>query len=347
MGEIAAKTNCEIVRGDKDEKIKGIESFRYAAAGQLTFWVRESMSPSFLQGMKPAAIMVDKDLFDEVLKHLDESVAILKSPSGNESFINCLKLYQENYAREGAQSAHPAAIIHTEAKIGKDVRIGAGVVIGPRVVIAEGCYIGEGAVLEEDIEIGEGSAVHSAAVIKPRTWIGSGVIVESGSVIGGPGFGYMRYKDKHNWIPQLGGVILEDEVEIGPNTAVDRGTMPVEWPLKDKSIAGSGYTRIGAGSKLDNFCHIGHNVNIGKNCILCGRVAISGSAIIEDDCLFAGKSACIQGATVGAGTIVTAGGFVLHDVKPGSTIYGIRGQQKREYAREVMELKKLVRKGNK
>lgn len=330
LTEIAKHTKCKLVRGDGQQMIGMVSPLDEGEAGQLIFWIKSQKDKKFLLGTKASAIIVADRFLAEAQEKLPISCAILSTLEPEYSFIECLSLYHP--PTYGGGGIHEKAIISATAKLGKDVTVAPGAVIGDNVVIADKCYIGAGAVLGADVsagvKVGQESVIKSKVVIEANTYIGSRVVIHSGTVIGTDGFGYMRYDGVHRKIPHLGGVIIEEDVEVGANTTIDRGTM--------------GYTRIGAGTKIDNQCQVGHNTIIGKNCILCGATAIAGSVTIEDDCIFAGKSGCIHDIKVAKGTIVHAGAIVVKDTQPKARISGFRGSDSKEYLKELAAIKRLA-----
>ncbi len=213
---------------------------------------------------------------------------------------------------------HPDAPIvpgvHPTAVISPGVTLGADCCLGPYVVIGEGSALGAGVVVHAGSAIGRGVTIGEGTVIYPhvsvydRTVIGRRVILHAGAVLGSDGFGYATEAGRQVRIPQIGRVVLEDEVEVGANTTVDRATL--------------GETRIGAGTKIDNLVQIGHNVHIGKNVVIVGVVGVSGSVTIGDGATLAGQVGVADHVTVGAGATVLARGLVTKDVPPGAIVSG-------------------------
>ncbi len=203
---------------------------------------------------------------------------------------------------------------HATALIGQGTRLGADCSIGPYVVIGEDCTLGRGVVLHTGSTIGRGVTIEEGTVIYPhvsiydRSVIGRRVIVHAGAVIGSDGFGFAPDAGRQIRIPQIGRVVLEDDVEVGANTTIDRATL--------------GETRIGAGTKIDNLVQIGHNVHIGRDVIIVAAVGISGSVTIGDGVTLAGQVGIVDHVDIGAGAIVLARGLVSKDVPPGAVVSG-------------------------
>jgi UDP-3-O-[3-hydroxymyristoyl] glucosamine N-acyltransferase len=220
------------------------------------------------------------------------------------------------------------AHVHPSARLENGVTIDPGVVIGPRAeigartVIAAGAIIGPGVCIGRDCSIGAGAAIVHAM-------LGDRVIVHSGARIGSDGYGFVPGSKGLQKIPQVGRVIIQDDVEIGTNTTIDRGS------IRD--------TVIGEGSKIDNLVQIGHNVTIGRHCILAGQVGISGSVTLEDYAVLGGKVGIADHVTIGEGASVTAGSGVMHDIGAGERWGGYPATTAREWMRGVALLRRLLR----
>jgi len=200
--------------------------------------------------------------------------------------------------------------VHPKAVIGKGVHLGRDVAIGPYVVIEDGVRLGDRVVVYPFVFIGRESDVGEETILHPHTFIGERVtigkrcIVHAGAAIGADGFGFLPTPQGHRKIPQIGTVIIEDDVEIGANTTIDRATVSA--------------TRIGAGTKIDDQVHIAHNCVIGRNCILCGQVGIAGSTTIGNNCVLGGKAAVSDHVRIGDNITIAARGAVFGDItEPG------------------------------
>ncbi len=162
--------------------------------------------------------------------------------------------------------------------------------IGDNVTLGDNCVIYPFAYLGDNVTVGDNCVIYPHVVLHDDTEIGNCVVIHSGSVLGTDGFGYMFIENRHYKIPQIGRVIVEDDVEIGANVTIDK--------------ARTGSTRIGAGTKIDNLVHIGHNVTVGKNCVIVAQVGVSGSVDIGDGVILAGQVGVKDHVTIGDGTIV-------------------------------------------
>ena len=219
------------------------------------------------------------------------------------------------------------AIIGNNVKIGEDVFIGDfvkicdGVRIGNGCIIETGCYIGANSIL------GDNCFIYPNVVIRENIHIGRNCIIHSGSVIGSDGFGYIRVGEKHYKMPQIGNVIIEDDVEIGSNVSIDRATI-------DSTI-------IASGTKIDNLVHIAHNVKIGKNCIILAGAAIAGSSIIGDNVIIAGQAGITDHVRIGNNSVVMAQSGVIGNIKENSVVFGTPARDRYEFMRIQASLSKL------
>jgi UDP-3-O-[3-hydroxymyristoyl] glucosamine N-acyltransferase len=208
-----------------------------------------------------------------------------------------------------AEGIHPSAVIHPSAKLGDDVHSAENVVIQANVVIGKGSRIGAGCVVSENVRMGENCLLHPNVTLYANVQLGKGVILHSGAVIGSDGFGYAPSNRGAVKIHHLGSVRLGDDVEIGANTCIDRGT------LSD--------TVIGDRTKIDNLCQIGHNVQIGTDCLIAGRAGISGSVKIGNRVMIGGSVLMADHVVIGDGVTLAGGTGVSKNVPAGETWAGV------------------------
>jgi UDP-3-O-[3-hydroxymyristoyl] glucosamine N-acyltransferase len=217
----------------------------------------------------------------------------------------------------------PAAGVHPSAVVAEDVVVGEGASIGPQCVVGAGSLIGAatiigaGCVLGRGVVIGVGCNIHPRVVIEDRCRIGDRCIIHSGTVVGADGFGFATVDGVHHKVPQVGIVVLEDDVEIGANVCIDRAAL--------------GETRIGRGTKVDNLVQIAHNVQIGEHCLLVAQVGISGSTEIGHHSVLAGQAGVVGHIKIGSGVVVTARAGVIKDVPDGVTVAGFPARSHREW----------------
>jgi UDP-3-O-[3-hydroxymyristoyl] glucosamine N-acyltransferase len=235
------------------------------------------------------------------------------------------KLYPES---------RPAPHIAATARVGRNVRLGERVSIGEYAILEQGSQIGDEAIIGDNCVVGAAAIIGAASrlragvTIYPGAILGSGVAVHSGARIGCDGFGYVFRDGAHNKIPHVGGCIIGDDVEIGANTTIDRGS------IDD--------TMIGKGTKIDNLVHIAHNVRIGERCLLMAQVGIAGSAVIENDCIIAGQAGLSGHITIGKGARIAAQAGVFGDVPAGETWSGYPARPHRDALRASGALFKLA-----
>jgi len=220
----------------------------------------------------------------------------------------CPQQVHQTARLETGVAIEPGAVVAAEAEIGAGTRIAAGAVIGYRCAIGRECYIGPNA-----------SITHAL--------VGNRVIVHSGVRIGQDGFGFAMGPGGHLKVPQIGRVIIQDDVEIGANSCIDRGA------LKD--------TVVGEGTKIDNLVQIGHNVVIGRHCVIVGHVGISGSTELGDFVVMGGQSGTVGHIKIGTGAQVAGASHPKDDIPPGARVVGTPARPLKEFARELFALKQL------
>jgi UDP-3-O-[3-hydroxymyristoyl] glucosamine N-acyltransferase len=230
-----------------------------------------------------------------------------------------------------APGVHPAAIVASDAVVDASAEVGPLVVVGSRAEIGPRCRIGPGAVVGDGVVIGADCRI-GAHVSLSHALLGDRVVVYPGARIGQDGFGFAVSGEGFLSVPQLGRVVLEDDVEVGANTTIDRGS------LHD--------TRIGAGSRLDNLVQIGHNVCLGRGCVIVAQAGISGSTTLEDHVMVAGQAGLTGHLRIGRRARIGAQAGVMSDVPAGADVVGSPAQPAREFFRHVAVVRRLVRQAN-
>ncbi len=303
--EIARLINGEII-GDTATQIHNVGSIESAKEGEMAFaFSKEHLER--LEQTNASCVVVPQEF------NLPSKKTLIKTPNPREAFINLLnQLYKPEKTGAGI---HEQAIISKSAKLGKDVSIGPGTVIGDNVII------------------GGNTVIYANVTIYHDCIIGKNVIIHSGTVIGSDGFGFIQKDGIHHKIPQVGKVVIEDDVEIGSNCSIDRATI--------------GETVIGKGTKLDNIIQVAHNVRIGQNVVIAGQSGIAGSAVIEDNVTIAAQVGIKDHVRIGKGVIIAAKSGVKDNVAPGKTIFGIPAKDAREMAKELAAVSKLTKNINK
>ena len=223
--------------------------------------------------------------------------------------------------------SHPSAVIAANAVIGAGCEIGAGAVIGAGALLGARCRVGANAVVGDFVTVGDDTTIGPNASLS-HCFIGSRVVIYPGARIGQPGFGFAMSKRGFTKVPQLGRVIVEDDVEIGANSTIDRGSGPD--------------TVIGAGTMIDNLVQIGHNVRVGKYCVLVAQSGVSGSTQIGDGAVLAGQSGLAGHLTIGKGARIGGQSGVMRDVADGATVMGSPAMPIKQYFRGYATLQRLT-----
>ena len=298
LAEIAKLVDGEIV-GDASVVITGACGIKEAVEGDITFVANPKYLP--LMGKTRASAIITSREVKESAKPL------IRTENPSLAFARMLSIMEPCEIKH-PKGIHPTALIGKNVSLGKDAALGPyaviedNAVIGERAIIYAGCFIGH------DVRIGNDTLIYANVSIRERVSIGSRVIVHSGTVIGSDGFGFATLKGIHHKIPQVGTVIVEDDVEIGANVTIDRARF-------DKTL-------IGKGTKIDNLVQIAHNVIIGENSFIVAQAGISGSTIIGNNVILAGQAGLVGHITVGDGAIVAAQGGVTKDVPPNTMVSG-------------------------
>lgn len=309
-----------VVVGDPSGQITGVNGITNAGPGDLTF-LENRRFLSYLETTKAAAVMVPPEV----------TVAPVPLIQIEKPFLAFLKVIKEcGYAPDPPRppaGIHPLAAVDETAVLGEGiavdalVRIAPGARVGAGTVLYAGVYVGERAV------IGENSVLYPNVVVREKVKIGSRCIIHSGAVIGADGFGFVPGGTGLVKVPQIGNVVLGDDVEVGANTAVDRATF--------------GSTVVGPGTKIDNLCQIGHNVEIGASCVICGMSGIAGSAKIGNHVTIAAQVGVTDHAEIGDGAVVAARSAVVTCIKPGAMVSGFPAIDHKAHMRILGCLRRL------
>ena len=327
LRDIADRLECRL-EGDGEIDIQRVAGIEQAGPGDLTFFANPRYSAQ-LQATRASAVIAG----DGAEPRPSAGVAILRAKNPYLVFAQAVELFAP--ASSAVPGIHrladvaPTATIAADASIAAFVSIGDGARVGARTVVHPHVTIGSGAV------VGDDCVLHARVSIRERVSIGSRVIIQDGAVIGSDGFGFARRADgTHYKIPQIGGVVIEDDVEIGANTTIDRPAV--------------GETRIGAGTKIDNLVQIAHGVKVGRDVLLAAQVGIAGSTTIEDRVTLAGQVGVAGHLTLGKGVIASAQTGIPNSVDAGTFVSGYPAIENRDWLkasaifRRLPELKKAL-----
>ena len=315
LKEISQVINGELI-GDENLIISVVTNINDAEATAITFAVEPHLEAA--KNSKAGAIIVERNV-------TDFKQNIIKVDNPRVAFMKLLVLFAPTVTIK--KEVHPTAII------GENVELGENVAIMPYVVIADNVKIGDNTVLYSHSFIGEKTVIGEDTVIYPNVTvregaqIGNAVIIHSGAVIGSDGFGFVTQAGKHNKVPQVGKVIIEDNVEIGANVAIDRAT--------------TGSTIIKSGTKVDNLVHIAHNVVIGENGLVVAQTGIAGSTIVGSNVTFAGQCGCVGHIKIGDNTVFAARSAPINDVPANSFYAGFPAKPHKEWLRTKAGVNKV------
>jgi UDP-3-O-[3-hydroxymyristoyl] glucosamine N-acyltransferase len=319
VAELALRVGGEVV-GDGDRVIRGVATLESAQADQLSL-VAHRKYISYVAATRAAAVLVGRDLASE----LDEAQTRIVVNDPHVALREVLVLFHP--PTRATPGVHPTAIIEDEVELGAEVSIGPYAVIGRGTRIGARVEVGSHTVIGAGCLVGNDCALHSHVTLYPGVRMGSRCTVQSGARLGCDGFGYVFVEGEHRSVPQVGGCVLGDDVDVGANTTIDRGSI--------------GDTVIGHGAKLDNLIQIGHNVRIGERAILIAQVGVAGSAIVGNGAVLGGQVGVAGHLSIGAGARVGAQGGVIGDIPAGQTVSGYPARPHREALRAQAAFFKL------
>ncbi len=326
--EIADWLEGEVVgkNFDTSQKITRVSKIEDAAPGSLTFLANPKYE-KHLASTKASAILVSKN-FDFKKFEDSVSIAIIRVDDPYLCFLQVLKKLTPAID-PFSKGIHSTAVISSDATIGKNVSIGPNVVIGEKAIIGDNTKIGAGSVIGNLTIIGKDCLLYPNIVVYHQCKLGDRVILHSGAVVGSDGFGFAPKSDgTYDKIPQLGIVVIEDDVEIGANTTIDRATI--------------GETKICKGAKLDNLIQIAHNVVVGENTVIAAQTGISGSTKIGKNCMIGGQVGISGHIEIADRTIIMAQSGIPNNIKePGKTYFGYPADEARKTQRAYIALKML------
>ncbi len=306
LRELADRLGCAL-RGDGAVEVDRVAPIDAAGPGSLTF-VASAKWAVRLRTTQASAVIVHPSIATPLPSLLSDNPYL--------AFAGAVVLLHPKAA--APPGVHPSAVVHPTAALGEGVHIAALAMVGARTRIGARSVVHPHVVLHEDVQVGEDCVLHSGVLVREGCRLGDRVVVQNGAVIGADGFGFAKDAEgRYHKIPQMGTVVIEDDVEVGALTAIDRAAL--------------GETRIGRGTKLDNLVQIGHSVTVGRDTVLAGQVGVAGSSTIGDRVTLAGQVGVAGHLKIGDGVIATAQTGIPNDVDAGTVISGYPAIPNREW----------------
>ena len=323
--DLAEKLGCRLL-GDSSITVTSVSSLQSASSASLVFVEDARHFDAALRSSAAAVIAGDFAAGNKASK------PILISPQPRLAFARAAKLLRDP---DRNREIHSTAIVPASAKIGKNVAIGPRAILGEHVKVGAETTISSGSVIGNDVVIGSHCRIDANVTIYPGTTLGDRVVVQAGAVLGSEGFGYVRDSETGHYeqFPQIGRLVIEDDVEIGANATIDRGALDE--------------TCISRGTKIDNLVHIGHNVQIGQDVVIAAQTGLSGSVTIEDNVIMGGQVGIADHVRVEAGAILGAqSGIPTRKVIRGKGVvfWGTPARPIREYLKELAFLSRSAKK---
>lgn len=313
LGELADRLGGAVV-GDPSLMVSGVRPLAEAGPEHLSFYHNRRYLQAARESRAGALLVASPEGF------LGRNLLVVKDPYA--ALAAVLGVFHP--AARPAPGVHSTAVVAPSARVAASASIGPHAVVGERAAIGEGATIGAGCFVGDDATVGEGCCLHPHVVIEPRCRVGARCILHAGVVVGADGFGFATVGGEHRKVPQVGIVVVEDDVELGANVCVDRATL--------------GETRIGRGSKVDNLVQIAHNVRVGEGCLLVAQSGVSGSTELGRHVVMAGQSGAVGHIRLAERTVVTAKTGVTEDTEPGSTVSGFPSRPHREWLKAMAHL---------
>lgn len=316
LAELAALVGGEVL-GSPDVPIRGVAPFEEAGPDQIALALRKE----YLSGKVPSragAWLVDYEVEEA-------PVPAIRVRRPRLAFARLLEHFAPRWPRP--VGVHPTAVVGENVTLGEGVSVGPHVTLEDGVVLGDGVTVGAGVYIGHGVTVGEGTTIYPNAVIREGVRIGRRCIIHANAVIGSDGYGFVTVDGYHHKVPQIGGVEIGDEVEIGACVTVDRSTC--------------GMTRIGSGTKIGNLSQVAHNVVIGEHCLIVGMGGIAGSSRLGDHVILAGQVGVGDHVTVGDATVIAAKSMVIKDLPGGVFVSGIPARDHRQHLRQQAALERL------
>lgn len=322
LGELARRCNAELAQGgDAELSVKDVAPLDIAGPEHLSFLDNKKYIESYTKSHAGACIV-----HPALASRAPAGMTLLLSPDPYRSYARAAQAFYPRLPPEPDIAS--SATVDPTAVLATDVRVEPGAVVGPHAEIGARCLIGSNAVIGEGVVLGEDCVVGACASIS-HALIGNRVNLYPGVRIGQDGFGFAMGPQGHQKVPQLGRVVIHDDVEVGANTTIDRGAGPD--------------TVIGAGSMIDNLVQIAHNVQLGRGCVIVSQVGISGSTRLDDFVVVAGQAGITGHLHIGAGARIAGQSGVMRDIEPGTQVGGSPAVAIKDWLRHSAILEQLVK----
>jgi UDP-3-O-[3-hydroxymyristoyl] glucosamine N-acyltransferase len=316
LGQLAREVGATVI-GDAERVVTGLRPLDEAGPEHLSFYHNRRYLDAAKRSRAGALLVADAGPFP--------GRDLLVCRDAYPAFAHLSSLFHP--APRPPSGVHPSAVVSASARVDEGASVGPQAVVGERAHVARGAVLGPCVVLGDDCEVGIDSVLHSHVVIEAGCRVGARCVIHAGTVIGSDGFGFATFRGEHRKVPQVGIVVVEDDVEIGANVCIDRATL--------------GETRIGRGTKTDNLVQIGHNVRVGEHSLLVAQVGISGSTHLGHHVVLAGQSGVAGHLNIADGTVVAAQSAVMADTRAGETVMGSPARPQREWMRAMANLLQL------
>jgi UDP-3-O-[3-hydroxymyristoyl] glucosamine N-acyltransferase len=335
LEEIAQAVGARLI-GNGRVEVSAVASIQSASRDDLVFVDDEKYLPEALRS--GAGAVIAGEFAETFAASGARSRPLLISDHPKLAFARAARVLRDELPVDGTApqgSVHPTAVIHSSVVLGPCVLVEARAVVGERAQIGKHTRISAGCVLGSDVKIGDDCEIYPNVTLYPGTTLGDRVIVHAGAVLGSDGFGYVRDRKtgRYEKFPQVGRLVIEDDVEIGANATIDRGALDE--------------TRIHRGTKIDNLVHIGHNCQLGEDVVIAAQTGLSGSIVIEDGVVLGGQVGIGEHARIEAGVMLGGQGGVLPNKVlrgKGVAFWGTPAQPVREYLKQLATLARLTKK---
>lgn len=318
--DIARALGVELPSDAADRPLTRVTTLEKAAAEDVAYITSDRYADRLTESAAGVVIVSAK------VKLPHTSAIVLRVPDAELAIATVLALFEPPRVKP-AVGVHPSAVIAHDAKLGEGAAVGPHVSVGPGTVIGRNVVLHAGVVIGNDCVVGDDCELFPGVVLRERVTLGSRVMIHANSTIGTDGFGYRWNGKQHVKVPQIGTVVIEDDVEVGSSTCIDRAKF--------------GETRIGRGTKIDNLVQVGHNVTVGPHCILCGGVALAGSSTLGAGVVMGGGSAAADHQTIADGVTLAARAAVAGKTERGQILAGAPAVPHRDWLKQQVLINRL------